>query len=107
MRDRPFVFCKSVPPGTEDIPGIWENKNGTYRVPLNAYSVLGWPLPNVEEVSDEKVSAFLAGPQLRGDLNGFAKEHQKKMLRKAFQVLTVGRPQVQVRRWWGWSTQQA
>ena len=86
MRDRPFVFCKSVPPGTEDIPGIWENKNGTYRVPLNAHSVLGWPLPTVEEVSDAEVSSFLAGSQLRGDLNGFAKEHQRKMLRKAFAV---------------------
>jgi len=86
MENRPFVFCRSVPEGAEDIPGIWENKNGTYRVPLNAHSVLGWESPIPKEVNDEVVSAFLASPLLLDNLNGFAKEHQRRMLRKAFAV---------------------
>tara|TARA_R100001082_G_scaffold34386_1_gene17854 strand:- start:3384 stop:5036 length:1653 start_codon:yes stop_codon:yes gene_type:complete len=86
MENRPFVFCKSVPEGAEDIPGIWTNKNGTYRVPLNSHSVLGWESPVPPEVPDEIVSGFLANPLLVEDLNGFAKEHQRRMLSKAFAV---------------------
>jgi hypothetical protein len=84
MENRPFVFSRSVPDGAENIPGIWTNKNGSYRVPLNAHSVIGWPSPGIREVPDEVVSGFLSNPLLRQDLNGFAKEHQRRMLRKAF-----------------------
>ena len=86
MENRPFVFCRSVPEGGEDIPGVWTNKNGSYRVPLNAHSILGWSSPILSEVPDEVVSGFLNNALLRNDLNGFAKEHQRRMLRKAFAV---------------------
>lgn len=84
---RPFVFTRSVPPGCEDIPGVWENKNGSgFRVPLNAHPLVGWQSPVSAQVSDDDVARALRGRLIRGDLGGFAKEHQKRLLAKALAI---------------------
>jgi SWI/SNF-related matrix-associated actin-dependent regulator 1 of chromatin subfamily A len=86
MPNRPFIFCGSVPEEAEEIPGVWRNKNSVgFRVPLNAHSVLGWQTP-VSRVGEAEIALSLRNELLRNDLRDFAKDHQKKMLRKALAV---------------------
>jgi SWI/SNF-related matrix-associated actin-dependent regulator 1 of chromatin subfamily A len=84
---RPFVFTRSVPPGCDDIPGIWKNKNGSgYRVPFNAHEVLGWTPGVSAQTEDSTVETALRGRLIRGDLSGFVKEHQRRLLTKALAI---------------------
>ena len=87
MPNKTFVFTGSVPPGADDIPGIWPNKNRPgFRVPLNAHSVIGWKPALPARVGEGQVALALSSDLLKGDLSGFANEHQKRMLQKALAV---------------------
>ena len=78
-KKRPFVFTSSVPPEAEDLPGVWENKSGSgYRVPYNAHEAMGWELNHHEWAGDLEVEQALKNAWLTGDMNDFAKPHQKR-----------------------------
>lgn len=84
---RPFVFTSSVPPEAEELPGVWKNKSGSgYRVPYNAHEAIGWELNHHDWSGDLAVEAALKSTWLLGDMNDFAKPHQKRMLAKALAV---------------------
>ncbi|MCW4027952.1 MAG: DEAD/DEAH box helicase [Candidatus Bathyarchaeota archaeon] len=87
MKNRTFTFTREVPLGAEELPGVWEAKNGRgYRVPLNAYSSIGWRSPQRETALEGEVLTGLNNRLLNEDLREFAKEHQKRMLSKALAI---------------------
>ena len=83
MPNKSFAFVRSVSPLGRELPGVWENKNGSgFRVPLNAHTVLEIPVA-MPRVSDEAVDRALKSKLMKEDLSDFAKVHQKSMLKKA------------------------
>ena len=78
-----FAFTREVPPGAEELPGVWKNKNNTgYRIPWNAHGVLSIGGEPSARVSEEQLMSALSSRQLIPGMAAFVKEHQKDMIRK-------------------------